>query len=196
MSSLDNLTPEAIQVLSSDIVPVCYLVELDYGDSRFMSTNQSLSALGEAWVEAAVKVASSSNWETAQIALDNSTGRYTTTSLDSEWRGAVCNIWLAIFKPDAHTTGRYVKKGYVKSGYTKTEYTEPSKVVTTIKLFSGTVSSANNIDQQVVFNLSRPEMTSKFSPRIRMQSPTFNHIPVEGTVIKWNGDTLELTRGN
>ena len=76
MSTLGDLSPEAIEALSRDVIPVCYLVELDYGDSRYMSTNKTLTALSQTWQGASVNVDSSSNWETARITLDNSNGRY------------------------------------------------------------------------------------------------------------------------
>ena len=173
-------TVQAAQVAGPVTTPQ-YLIVLSLDQDYYLSTRKSVGWFGVEWVaDGRVEVESVSPDE-ATIRLDNLSFEHTANILAGAYAGNVLSVLQGYTTEDVP---------YIDSDYWAADYVDSGDLMQPIVLFSGVIHSFPAIDSQVVIRAKR--LPPKRYPFTRLRPPIANHLPGDGYVVTFDGDTLTV----
>ena len=167
-----TLTTDVTTAIEADGTAPRYLVQLSYDPVIYLSTRETVTWNGQSWTGATgVEVTSLNTGDggskTASISLPNHDSAYGALVLGDGIRDIAVNIYQLYGNA-------------------------PFAIDDAVHLFAGEIESVPSIDDYVEMSLKSSGASVAYTPRVRLAAFIGDDMPVPGTRIQWNGDTLIL----
>lgn len=166
-----TLTAKVSAAVSQAATSPIYLVSLGYAIPIRLSTNGTLTWNGQTWSDFGVEVKSirytSGGGQSASLRIINNDNSYSALILGEGIRDIAVDIY---------------------SLYGAAPY----EAADAEHIFSGVIDSVPRIADHVEMNLVSEGVRTAWTPRLTLTQFLGNDMPVPGTRIRWNGDTLVL----
>ncbi|PUB82372.1 MAG: hypothetical protein DBP02_15070 [gamma proteobacterium symbiont of Ctena orbiculata] len=166
-----NLSATVSTAVAQDSTTPVYLVELGYAPAIRLSTVGDVSWNGQNWIDSGVEVRSirqtKGGGQTASLRLLNHDNAYGALVLGNGIRDIPVDIYQ-LYGSD------------------------PYAVDDAEHLFSGVISGVPSIDDYVTMTLVSDGVLTARTPRVQLSSFLGEDMPIPGTRILWNGDSLVL----
>lgn len=173
------LPPLLESALRNESVEVAHLISTTLDGPVRFSTLGDISVGGEMYRGGMVRDLTSQDWSTCSFRVANPRGVLTPFILSGAWRDQPVQVHLASIQ-----RGDYAVPGYAVDGYFA------NYSVTTMLLFEGVLSAAPSATPWVTLQCVRS--AGLFVPAWRVGKPVFNHLPVPGSTITWQGQTITI----
>lgn len=178
-----NIDPDLIGILNATITKPIYLVEMQFLDQLYFSSNESISVDGITYVSGDLSFTSADNWSQARIRL-RATPERKQIALSPDWRDLPCKIYYII-------SVQY--KQFWSEDYCVEDYGVQGTVISDrYLLLNGLLTAAYVDDLWIDLEVSHVAMQRRTSPNIKMSKPLCNHLPIAGSVRVWNGNLYTL----
>lgn len=171
--------------IEAEILDPCHLVSITLLTPMFLSTRDGVSAMGEYWTPSNLQLGTVSS-ESADLKVHNTNYQYTLAAMQGALLRQPVKIFTAFSWPGGDMPP-YVTPGYVAEGYIVS-----TGVMLPILRFDGYISQIGEFDEsgewlpiQCIKSLPK-----KYGRRIR--APFANHLPVNGQLVEWEGETYRI----
>lgn len=165
--------------LRNDRSEVAYLISTTLDEPVRYSTLGDINVNGEMYRGGTVRDLTSQDWSTCSFRIANPRGALTPFMLSGAWRDQPVTVSIASIEQ-----GDFFEPGFFVDGFFA------NYAVTTMTLFEGVLSSASSIAPMITLQCVRS--AGLFVPAWRVGRPVFNHLPVPGSTITWQGQTITI----
>lgn len=178
-----QVLPLASEAFDRIITEPRHLIQVELDTVLNLSTHDDLSISGIAWLQGEVQFVNVSD-NSAVIRVYNPDYRYTHGAIQGSYHLNPVKIYAAYPRP-----GEW--EPYIDNpDYVDPVYFVYTDIVAFYELFSGRIAEITEVKEWLTIRCEKNETTRY--PRIKLRSPLANHLPAEGSLIQWQGETYRI----